>query len=318
MVVPPALWPVTDEAVAVLLRFVQAEERIELLDMAATSTGVIVGWYLYWSLRPYAGLADSLARRYLKYVKQRGLRDREFRGQYIQRAKRWTAIILPIAATQILIILWFVWYSADGQITLHPFHVAAYVWLIVALFLILVVVLPFWFSRVRLVYEALPHYSERMPCFNCDTSCSSTEFDENGWGRCSQCQAVVHRGQWISHLKDRRGSSHVQVKLRTELAHLMPAILLTCSVMFLTMMAGRMNSNAVTYGVMAFLMIVLMHGSIRSRWMQFARSCTRQHIECRECGYELKGARLDKGVGVCPECGTRFARMIEEERSKAQ
>lgn len=52
--------------------------------------------------------------------------------------------------------------------------------------------------------------------------------------------------------------------------------------------------------------------------IELARLYDRQHIECRECGYELKGALLEKGVGVCPECGTRFARIVEEEHPKAQ
>ena len=318
MFVLPALWPIADEAVAILIRFVQAQERVELLDMAATTFGVCLGWYLCWSLRPYEGLADSIARRHWKYVRQRALRDREFRRRYIRRAKRQALILLPVAAAQALIVLWILWYSAEGQITLQPFHVAAYVWLILAMFLIVVVVLPFWIGRVWLVYEASPHYSEQMPCFSCDTSCSGIEFDENGWGCCSQCQAIVHRGQWIPPSKERKGGRQAPIKLRTQLLHLMPAILLTSAAMFLVVAAGLVNSNAATYGVMATLMVVLMHGGIRSGWIEFARICARQHIECRECAYDLEGASIEQGVGVCPECGTRFARMVEEERPKAQ
>ncbi len=45
--------------------------------------------------------------------------------------------------------------------------------------------------------------------------------------------------------------------------------------------------------------------------IDLARRYDRQHIECRECSYDLKGAPLEKGVGVCPECGTRFARFAK-------
>lgn len=319
MVVLPALWPIADEAIAILIRFEQAEERIVWLDLAATTFGVCLGWYFYWSRRPYGGVADFTARRYWTYVRQRALRNREFRRQYIRRTMRHTMIDLPFAAAQALIVLWIIWYWADGQITVQPFHVAAYVWLILALVLTKGVVLPFLRGRVWLVYEASAHYSEQMPCFNCDTSCFDVKFDENGWGFCSQCRAIVHRGRWIPPRRERNGSSQAPIEWRTVLVHFMPATLLTFAAMCLVMVVGGLaNSNAATYGLMASLMIVLMHGGIRYARIEVARSCARQHIECRECGYELKGAPLDRGVGVCPECGTRFARIVEEERPKAE
>ncbi len=84
------------------------------------------------------------------------------------------------------------------------------------------------------------------------------------------------------------------------------------------LLASHYASPADLFFIGFFPGLILLQISMwRVMRIDLARLYDRQHIECRECGYELKGAPLDNGVGVCPECGTRFARMVEEERPKA-
>ena len=308
------LLPLADEGIAYFTRFIYAEERLELTDLAATFLGVNLGWYFVWLLQPYKGLGEQIARNYFRYVKRRALHDAEYHRMYIQRSVRQALISFLFAAAGSIIILLVVWNTTSGQITLQPLHIAPYIWIIIFIFLVFAITLPIRLNRIWLVFEVAPVYSKQMPCFNCDTCCIETEFDENGWGNCPKCSAILHHGQWISPRKIQTKNTSKQIKFLKYISKFVPVITLPFVIIFFSIVAGFTGSGIEFILTLILTHVVMYHGIFR--WIRYlsSRSYRYQHIECRECAYELKGILLEKGIGICPECGLRFARIIKEEQ----
>ena len=305
------LWPLADESLAYFIRFMYAEERIEWSDFAATFLGVNLGWYIAWCLQPYKGLGEQIARNYFKYVKRRALHDAGFHRMYLQRFVRQACISVIFSAVCSIIILWFVWNERTGQIILQPFYVAPYICIIISLFLPFSVGLPLRFNRMWLVYEAAPDYSKQMPCFNCDASCIDIKFDENGWGHCSKCSSIAHRGQWIAPRKIQMKNTGKQVNLLTHFSKFVPVFTLTYGIMFIDVVVDLTSLGIKSIHVMILAHVVMLYGFFRLMGILISIRYKCQHIECRECGYELKGIVIERGVGTCPECGLRFARFVK-------
>lgn len=308
------IWPIADELLAYIIRFISAEERIELTDLLGTYLGVNMGWYVSWSLHSHVGPGERIARKYWKYVKRRALNDKVYHRLYFQRFVRQACISVALSAASSIIILWFVWKGRNGQIILQPFYVAPYIWIIILLFLVVSIGLPLRFNRIWLIYEAAPDYSKQMPCFNCDTSCIELEFDENGWGNCSKCREQAHHGQWIAPHKLQMKNTSKQVNLLTQCCKYVPVITLVFGMYLFSIFADFTGLRIGFFIVVILTHVVILHGFFHSFMSLISKRYKYQHIECRECAYELKGILLDKGVGTCPECGLRFARIIEDEQ----
>ncbi len=309
-------WPVLDQCVVLLMRYPHASPLVEIPEFAASELGVWLGWWACWFFQPYAGIAEKTRRAFWRHTIFQALR----------KGTNWNGILLRVAPSVVLssaglllmpalLRMVVVRGTGAGQVYFPIVPTAGFVILgVIGGLLGLFGSVPYVARWI--VLKRSTEYEQSRPCFRCQSRCSDIPFDATGWGTCAGCGTPVHDGQWIAPpcvtSTSRAHRSRYQISALKAIA----AGLLPLAAGYL--LVSHYSSPADLFFIGFLPALILFYTSIwRIMRIDLARRYDRQHIECRECCYDLKGAPLDNGVGVCPECGTRFARMLEEECPKA-
>ena len=312
-------WPVLDQGVVLLLRYPFALPLVEIPEFAASELGVWLGWWAGWFFRPYAGIAEKTRRAFWRYTVFRSLRKGTGWIVVLLRVTPWVAVgLVCLPLMPVLLRMVVVRGAGTGQVYFPSTPTAGFV--ILGLIGGLVGLFASVPSVARwIVLKRSTENEESRPCFRCHSSCSEIQFDATGWGACADCATPVHDGQWIAPPCVKRTSRAHRSRYQISALKAIAAGLLPLAAGYLLASHYASPADLVFIFIGFFPGLILLHVSMwRVMRIDLARLYDHQHIECRECSYELKGAPLEKGVGVCPECGTRFARMVEEERPKAQ
>lgn len=310
-------WPVLDQGMVLLVRYPFALPLVEIPEFAASELGVWLGWWACWFIRPYAGIAEKTRRAFWRHTIFRALRKgMDWKGILLRVAPSVAVGSVGLPLMPVLLRMIVVRGIGAGQILFASIPTACFVILgviggLVGFFAIVPSVAR-W-----IVLKRSTEYEESRPCFRCHARCGEIQIDATGWGACPDCATPVHDGQWIAPPCVKRTSRAHRSRYQISALKAIAAGLLPLAAGYL--LASHYGSPADLFFIGFIPALILFYISMwRVMRIELGRLYDGQHIECRECSYDLKGAPLEKGVGVCPECGTRFARMVEEERPKAE
>lgn len=310
-------WPVLDQGVVLFLRYPYASPPVEIPEFGASELGVWLGWWACWFIRPFAGVAEKTRRAFWWYAIFRALRQgTNWKGILLRVVPSVALSSVCLCLLPVLLRMVVVRVVGADQVYFPSIPTAGFVMLGVIGGLVGLLASAPIITR-WLVMKRTTGYEESRPCFRCHSRCSEIQFDATGWGACADCGTPVHNGQWIAPpcvtSRSRAHRSRYQLSVLKAIAAGLPPLAAGY------LLASHYASRADFFFIGFFPGLILLHISmLRVMRIELARLYDRQHIECRECAYDLKGASIEKGVGVCPECGTWFARMVEDERPKAQ
>jgi len=260
--------------------------------------GVMLAFALYWATGPVGGLPNERRATLYRYLFLRAARDRSV----IRQAVYWAVASVGLTILVATLIVWFSW-SEMGQ---SP---------VAELGILIAILIPFAagpaaFGTVQLAAtrESQP-YVEAKPCLRCGTPCTEVDFDDRGWSACPECGRPVHAGDWntppILGRERARRIWNRRIGWKLTLGFLMVPI----GGALLVVM--QLNLDATMAAAFAILPLTLLF--VWRTWrVEVARVFDRQHLECRECEYDLRATPVDHGLGVCPECGTTFARFEDD------
>ncbi len=295
-----AVWAGVDQMIAAIVRDALGLSPLASAEFFAAISGAAIA-IARWFATPFAGEAEQVRRRFRRYILHRALRDRKHLAAYVNHLARRTTWGMAggIAVIAGYCVYLANWAPRDMAWIGYAQMLPAYV---VGMFVAIAVapIIALAANLNWLVEHAVAEYAQPKPCFGCGASCVDARFDSAAMGRCTRCKQRIHRGQWIAPpllSKEQR-----KKLLNRSMIIWMPIMLvaqITASVS-LMLMPMYFAIQFVTLGVCALAMR-------RSYFRAMAKKFDRQHIECRECAYDLRGAPIDRGVGTCPECSTQFA-----------
>jgi len=155
------------------------------------------------------------------------------------------------------------------------------------------------------------------PCHSCGSDASSEEFDDDGRGTCRTCGTDLHAGQWeslptistISFLRLIAAAIAITVIVFIGSFALQTVILALrrSSALFAGFDSAYMRLQDDTRLVVdLFIVAVFILIGVRVVRRLMARSFDHQHERCVGCGYDLRATAIERGCGVCPECGVTF------------
>jgi len=277
----------------------------------------LVCWGI-WFFRPFAGPAERRRRAFWRYALLQALHQAKYRRR---AARRLALPTLIFTATPIItpLIVWVVIRnlpSPGGLSTSVSFSEIASPMAILfamAAYCLLIIV---YLAADWIVRESTADGVEDKPCHRCGMDCREVSFDQRGWGRCSECGSAIHRGQWIappSLTFGRRSRRWRSMGIEYWLTMLAAGLL--AALVFLAL-ADVLYEHSIGALVIPALGLLVMASALRPLAVVPARAFDRQDIECRECGYDLRGTPTEQGIGACPECGTSFARMTPFPQSE--
>ncbi len=160
------------------------------------------------------------------------------------------------------------------------------------------------------------------PCFACGRLSHDARLDEFGRGRCTECGAALHRGQWTNVMFSHDtavGRSALRAVAAMGIVALAGLTLLGVPIV-LSERFRAVHAIFAWWGQpedlrqAAFLAVNAAVWALGTRVFRShqARLFDRQHASCRACGYDLSGAPLEYGCGGCPECGVPFVRFPQQ------
>ncbi len=161
---------------------------------------------------------------------------------------------------------------------------------------------------------------EREPCLSCGVSCCHADRDADGMGACPGCGASFHGAQWTPLMEvplstALRGSWRALAAATGVLALALAAYAV---VLVLSIEVSALKSLVRAWGALApdmqlavdlALIVAALALAVRTYRRRQAALFDRQHVCCRICNHDLRGAPVDRGTGRCPECGAPFARF---------
>lgn len=165
--------------------------------------------------------------------------------------------------------------------------------------------------------------AENQLCLFCGASCSEAEVDARGLGACPTCGKPMHIGQW---------------QLRTELSRaafarlaiwpfaLAVGLCVTVVLVYLSGLALYMQFPKELQPLRRFdgmpmdMRLVLdmtvlgtaATVAIHRFRVGLAGLIDQQDARCRTCLHDVHATGDERGIGRCPECGTRFIRLDDE------
>lgn len=163
----------------------------------------------------------------------------------------------------------------------------------------------------------------RRQCLFCGAACDEADVDARGTGTCPTCAKPLHIGQW--HLRTEL-SRAMFVRLAVGPSALALGLSVAVLLVYLSGLAlymrfpkelqplRRFDGMPVDMRLvidMTVLGVIAAVAVYRFR-MGIARVIDRQATQCRKCGHDVHATGDERGVGRCPECGTRFIRLDEE------
>lgn len=310
MILIAVLWPVFDQVVVLFQRYLNALPLLELPELAAGELGVWIGWFGCWFIKPYAGIAEKRRREFSKFAFLHALHQKRNRINILSRFVLSVIGCVGLATLFPLAIYLIVYQGQDNNQTGFV-SLSNYIFLILAsigglLGIVQGIIIVWRWAVIKRTKE----HQDTMPCFKCRESCCEILFDTNGWSTCAKCATQIHKGQWIA--PPRLMAMSVKQRSRMQFAilrALAAGVLFAVLVFFL---AFALEYFAIDFFVgMHLALIIYFILVFRCIRIEVARRNDRQHIECRECGYELQGISIEQGVGICPECGLRFAKFVK-------
>ena len=293
------IWAVIDQLFGAAMRALIDLQPVAPAEFAAALSGTLPA-IVKWFATPYGGEAEQVRRRFRRHILHRALRDRRHIAAYVNDLARRTAWGMAGGIAVItLYCVYLNWAPQDiswiGYAQMLPTFVIGMVIVIAMTPIIALASNLSW-----LVGHAAAEYARPKPCFACGASCVDARFDSVGMGRCTRCKQRIHRGQWIAPpLLSKEQRKKLLNRSMFIWMPIMCVAQITASVS-LMLMPMYFAIQFVTLG--AFVL------AMRKSYLKaVAKRFDRQHIECRECAYDLRGAPVDRGIGTCPECSTQFA-----------
>lgn len=303
------LWPVFDQVVVMFQRSVGSVNLFEFPEFAASGLGTWLGWCACWIIKPYAGIAEKKRRAFRKFAFFYALHQKSNRKVIFFRV-----LLMVIGGVVLIPLLIFVIgiYQRSNSNTTGIISPSTYAFL----FLVLIGGLMGFIFAIGTDWRSVlmkrsNELLETKPCFKCGESCCGVLFDASGWGVCINCSEPIHKGQWIV-LQDLKDTSDKQFH-KIIRAIFKPMVISLLPFGFIFVLIFQIDSPGfVAIAGFPLVLIILLIMISRSLNIEVAYRYDRQHIECRECGYELKGIVIEEGVGICPECGLCFARFVKD------
>lgn len=266
------------------------------LDVLASMLGVInlVAWLA--ALRPIGGAPNRLRLRAQHFIFE----------ELFTRPRAW--ILAVIAAIPVGFAVLFIWpivfqnmYEGWPQLLYAAGHL---IWLgAMGVFF-----LKWW--------EALSGRIRREArCFNCGASCGAVEADENGRSTCPSCGEGLHIGQWLEPVGLPEGSQRRSMLVAAGTAGALMLVLAVAAYLASFVFRRSVRISQLPYDLvnaidLSILSLATAFGGYLLR-RAFARATDRQGEFCRRCGHDLRATPADRGLGICGECGTAFARGID-------
>ena len=317
-----AAWTIIDEVSQI---YPGLGRTVSGADAMAGLAGVSAVVSFLWYRRPLGGMAEQLRKKCAKCILRRAVRTPELRRGMFLRLITWFSLFTLLASAHVLALMWFdSLFDAGGTTTgslqssppqSHSFFRSLGIIAILlapsAIMIIMGIATGVVAARRWALLRARDSLIRDRPCFVCKCACASTTIDEHGWSHCPKCASVIHSGQWIAPpilIQGRKWRSPSERR-----------ILPVCFA--LVWLGGIIAGLEIAPNEWQWIFVALMVISafpwtafaVRRMREDMARIFARQHLECRECGYDLRGTPTERGVGTCPECGTAFARIIEDE-----
>jgi ribosomal protein L37AE/L43A len=303
------IWPAFDVLAALAFAPI-ADVQTDGLPSVAVAGFVCWG---VWFFRPIAGPAERRRRAFSRYALFHALRQDGYRRRVVVR---FAYPILLIAAMPVVTAL-LVWLSVrqapspggpGGSVPLGNLVPLTMV------LVMMVVGMAFVASAaaLRIVRESTTDGIDDRPCHHCGMDCREVHFDERGWGRCPECGSAVHRGQWIAPPCLSRDATSRRTSAPAFWLPMLGGLSLLP--LALVILAGVAFDHPLGFIGVSVLFMMLPMSAWRPWAAMIAHAFDRQHIECRECGYDLRGTPTEQGIGTCPECGTAFAKLTPVPR----
>lgn len=299
-------WAILDE---VSQGIPQLGRTVSALDAVASAVGVTLAVLFLWSVGPLGGAASRLAQRRMVYSVEEALAS--------PRMLALCALCGLLGAAAGGLCGWAIFsYFQDLPGRANPAHG-------VMLGLI---------GGALLGGHAGLEVTRRMilkrrgqPCYSCGSDAGGVAFDESGAGHCSVCGAAVHAGQWeslptistISFVRLIAAAVAITVIVFVGSFALQIAILALrrSSSLFAGFDSAYMRLQDDTRLVVdLFIVAVFILIGVRVVRRLMAKAFDHQHERCVGCGYDLRATAVERGCGVCPECGVTFVVAAEEGR----
>ena len=306
-----ASWPVLEQVAVMLHRYVNAAPIFEVSEFAAGELSVWIGWWTCWFFKPYVGIAEKKRRAFSKFAVFHALRQKDSRNRILLEMVH--SILWGLCTVTIMLVIFrFMFNLGIFPIPTTWPDMPAFIYVIYGIvggISGLIFGIPGVWHWI--VLNNTQRHQETMPCFKCHESCCDLLFEADGWGTCSKCLTAIHKGQWIAppHVKATK-SKHLFYMWRVIL-QMMASSLLPIGFGILLAMQFEPSDYWMLLSIYPVI-VVFLFLTLRGMRIEVAHRYDRQHIECRECSYELRGIVIEEGVGTCPECGLCFARFVKD------
>jgi hypothetical protein len=302
-----AIWAPIDELTQA---YPGSKRTISMQDTAAGEIGALLMLAWIWALSPVGGTLNRLRLRWQAFQLQ----------ELFRRRAVWLWMIATLIPGIVIVLTAWLWFVAVFP-EVRPWRIALVALPGVMLAGIGMAAILYQLRAVR------DQSAEARPCFDCGASCTNVVFDERGCAACPGCGHGIHRGQWPPPLAMTLGQV-VRLGWR-------PALLAFC--VFLGVIAA--------YVALVFLKNAIPAASELNRWYQSlardlrlvidlgwmgiaaavvvriyrrraARAFDEQDRYCASCGHDLRATPIDRGVGICGECGTPFIRLEPDSETQ--
>jgi ribosomal protein L37AE/L43A len=159
--------------------------------------------------------------------------------------------------------------------------------------------------RMSSIFDAM---SEQWPCFACGNSMKELAPDEDGLATCSVCGEAAHCSQWIHLVMPK---TPLQMLIKADgisgtaclMLYLLLGLIFAPYALLVSDQSGL--AGAILYtsvGLITAMMWAWRHYILGS-WLKSMGT------RCAQCGSDLIGLEVDRGLGQCPQCRTDFARF---------